>query len=201
MYPPHVPWCTLLVYQCAFLMYQCAFLMYKCAFLMYQCAFLMYQCTFLMYQCTFLMYQCAFLMSSVLYQVTLVEEGVYLCLDVPGLAKRKEEVTVGDKLIFSNPGEWQRQSRWGCWFYEWCCNGWKCVNVVLIKLYIWWYLLTPEIIYLHCLPQIILLHGIWQLAKQCHDYHGYCIIHRTFAAWAYPWISIYLRCFRGKSGS
>eukprot|EP00731_Ephydatia_muelleri_P022834 Em0015g417a len=34
--------------------------------------------------------------------VTLVEDGVYLCLDVPELAKRKVEVVVGDKLIFSD---------------------------------------------------------------------------------------------------
>lgn len=44
--------------------------------------------------------------SFVLYQVTLIEDGEYLCLDVPGLAKRKVEVVVGDKLIFSDPGEW-----------------------------------------------------------------------------------------------
>ena len=31
-------------------------------------------------------------------------DGPFLCLNVPGLAKRKEEVMVGDKLIFSNPG-------------------------------------------------------------------------------------------------
>eukprot|EP00731_Ephydatia_muelleri_P035328 Em0114g12a len=33
----------------------------------------------------------------------LIVDGAFLCLDVPGLTKRKEEVIVGDKLIFSIP--------------------------------------------------------------------------------------------------
>ena len=45
--------------------------------------------------------------------MTLVPEDSYLCLDVPGLAKRKQAVMRGDKLIFSacNPG--------GCGLVTW----------------------------------------------------------------------------------
>ncbi|KAL5477180.1 hypothetical protein EMCRGX_G023934 [Ephydatia muelleri] len=38
-----------------------------------------------------------------MFSVTLIMDGPFLSLNVPGLAKRKEEVMVGDKLIFSNP--------------------------------------------------------------------------------------------------
>ena len=36
--------------------------------------------------------------------MTLTADGSYLCLDVPGLDKRKDPVMKGDKLIFSEPG-------------------------------------------------------------------------------------------------